>query len=218
MWQFSQNIERVLKCMLPVLCFRASVSVRFCKLRVLLKKIDCSGELGHWVKVLWELIDDIVHSVRDYSTFVQFFGECIGLRLGWYVTSDEEPEHCLRKWLFAVLCLWKPLLAFWNGESSEADSLIWIQYGGFSNQGFDSSHSTVCHIDGCLGQHTVSVLSTELLHFSYSLWEFVGQDGFQFSSIKSLVDGVALLEQSASLKAHHSERCGGSAKKWYGLC
>ena len=51
--------------------------------------------------------------------------------------------------------------------------------GGFRDEAFDASHSTVHHVDGDFTDSLASELLTELLHADPLAGDLVGQDGFQ---------------------------------------
>jgi len=78
-------------------------------------------------------------------------------------TSDQKPEKTFREGLFTTRGLGKELLAFRDGISAEANTLIGIKQRGFTNKTLNVSHSSVGHVNGDLSKNKVLVFSLEFL-------------------------------------------------------
>ena len=82
--------------------------------------------------------------------------------------------------------LGKQLLAFWDGVSTESDSLISIQHGSFRDQSLHSSHASVQLIHGDLSDLLVSILLPEGLNLLLHDWDLLSQGRLEVGGIASL--------------------------------
>lgn len=115
-----------------------------------------------WCIVVNLRVNELFHVGRQVASLRQLAGECTNLRLLWNLASEEQPEHTLRKDLLAVLCSRELLLAVWNGETMEPNTLdanrelktpqikqahvgahfVRVQNGCFPEHGLEAAHAS----------------------------------------------------------------------------
>lgn len=59
------------------------------------------------------------------------------------ISCQEQPKQSLRERFFSTFGLWKHLLAFGNGQTTETDALIRIKNGCFSYQPLHATHTSI---------------------------------------------------------------------------
>ena len=74
-------------------------------------------------EVRYARIQELLNVRREFSFLGQFARKLSGFGLCWDLACEEKPEHTLRDDLAPTRCRWKHLLAVWDRQSMEADTL-----------------------------------------------------------------------------------------------
>lgn len=62
------------------------------------------------------------------------------------------------KGLLSAWCLRKGLLALWDGQASETDTLLRVENGSFPDKGLDATGTTIHLVEGNLADDLVAVV------------------------------------------------------------
>lgn len=178
-WELGNEVQGVFVDVFPVFLLVDTLEVGRSKLAVLLQSENTNAELGHWVECLWERVQSLDGVLWELRAGVEFLGNSLNLSLGWYLTSDEEPQETLWEWFFSSLGLWKKLLDLWDGVASEADTFLSVQKGGFGDQALHASSTSISLVDSAGTQNLLSVVFLDLLDLLSLLWDELSQSVLQ---------------------------------------
>lgn len=173
--QLGNQVHSVLKGRLPVLGLVDTLRVGLCKDGVVLEGVDGQGELGHGVESLGAAVDKFFNKFRDGRASSPLGRESLDLLLGGDFTGDEQPEERLGKRLLTTISSGKQLLAFGDGQTTEADTFLRVQDGTFPDKTLDATHTTIGHVDGDFTENLVAIFLAESLDFGLLLGDQLGK-------------------------------------------
>lgn len=133
-WELCDEVHGVLEGVSPVVLLVDALGVGLGEGRLVLESVDGNGELSHWVEGGWAAVDQLLDELWNVGAGGPVSGQVTDLLLGWDLAGKEEPEKTLWKWLLSTWCLWKLVLALWDGQSAETDTLLSIEDGPLPNQ------------------------------------------------------------------------------------
>lgn len=134
-WELCDQVHRVLEGVSPVVLLVDTLGVGLGEGRLVLESVDGDGELSHWVEGSWAAVDELLNELWNIGAGGPVSREVADLLLGRDLAGKEKPEKTLWKWLLSAWCLWKLLLALWDGQSAETDTLLRIENGSLPDEG-----------------------------------------------------------------------------------
>jgi len=83
-------------------------------------------------------INQLLQKLRDLRPSGPFLTQSLDLLGSRELASKEQPEKTLGEGFSSTLCGGQFLLAFWDGEVAETDTLVGVEYGPFPNQSLNA--------------------------------------------------------------------------------
>lgn len=134
-WELCDQVHGVLEGVSPVVLLVDTLGVGLGEGRLVLESVDGNRELSHWVEGSWAAVDELLNELWNIGAGGPVSREVADLLLRWDLAGKEKPEKTLWKWLLSAWCLWKLLLALWDGQSAETDTLLGIEDGSLPDEG-----------------------------------------------------------------------------------
>lgn len=142
-WELCNQVHGVLEGVSPVVLLIDALGVGLGEGRLVLKSVDGNGELSHWVKGAWAAVDELLDELWNIGAGGPLSREVANLLLRWNLTGEEKPEETFWEWLLSSWGLWKLVLALWDGQSAETDSLLGVENRSLPDEGADASGTTI---------------------------------------------------------------------------
>lgn len=189
----------------PVLGLVDTLLVSLSELTGRLEVEESNGELGHWVHVSGEVLNQLFSFGRDVAVFLDFVGDVLEFVILGDFTGEEEPEKGFRKGFVTFRSLLELVDDFRDGETSEFDTILSIKLGAVPEDTGHTSHTTDNLINSNLAEFVVSVLLLDFLKLSLLNW-----NNFLKLLLQERKVGLGLVEKSlagsGSDFAEHSDR------------
>lgn len=170
-WQFGNQVHRVLKGVLPVLLLVETLGVGLGKGRLRLERGDGEDELSHRVEGVGTSVNQLLDVLGQIRTGGPVGGKTLDLLLGRDLARQQEPEESLRKRLVSTGNLWELGLTLRDGLSSESNTFLGVEDGTFPDHGLEATHTGVGRVDGGLTGLLRAVSGPNLLHILLLLWD-----------------------------------------------
>jgi hypothetical protein len=106
----------------------------------------------------WAAVDQLLNELGDVRAGSPLSGQVADLLLAGDLAGQEKPEETFWKGLLATWCLGKGLLALWDGQSTETDTLLGVENGSLPNKGLDTTGTTVDLVEGNLADDLVAMV------------------------------------------------------------
>lgn len=156
------DVEGIFEGGIPVLALVDTIVVSLSELGLRLASEHTHGELSHWVHGLGEGLDESLGLSGDLTAVVKLGLELLELRLGWELTSQEEPEGSLGKGLVATGGLVALLSDLIEILASVGNTVEVVELRGFVEEAGHASHATDDLTDGHFTELGVTVLLLEV--------------------------------------------------------
>ena len=99
--ELSNQVHGVLEGVVPVVFLVDALRVRLGELRLVLKRGNSKGELGHGVEGVGAAVDELLNELGDLGAGSPLGGELADLGLGGDLTGQEKPEETLGEGLLS---------------------------------------------------------------------------------------------------------------------
>lgn len=159
----STHIKSIFVCSAPVLALVDTLRVGLCELGRRLASKNTHGELGHWVHVLREALNESFDTFRELSTLEKLCLELLKLRLAREFTSKEEPESSLGKGLGTARSFVTLLTDLVEILASVGNTVEVMELGSLVKKAGHASHTTDDLRDSNIAELGVAMLLLELV-------------------------------------------------------
>lgn len=161
--QLGNEVNGVIKGVLPVLGLGDTSLVSLGELGVVVKGRHGHGELGHGVQGGGERVEHLGDELGDLTLLGELSRQTSDLLLSGNLAGEEEPEHGLGEHLTALNGLGENLLALLDGLAVESDTLISVEDRALPEHALETSHTSEEVLDLALTERLLGVLGLDLL-------------------------------------------------------
>mmetsp|Transcript_154824 Transcript_154824/g.495083 ORF Transcript_154824/g.495083 Transcript_154824/m.495083 type:complete len:497 (-) Transcript_154824:26-1516(-) len=157
-WDLTDQIQRVLEGVNPVIALLASGAVGLAELAARLQSEKAHRELGHRVNVTRKVVDEFVDVLRDVRSFVQLLTQCRRLGRSRHLIGEQQPQGGLGQADLATGRSRELRHALLERPATVPDALHGVQKRGLAQEALNASGTTDAHADGDFADRRVREL------------------------------------------------------------
>ena len=131
--KFGEEGDGVVESWFPVVGLVDAFLVRFRKDTCMVECRDSTSELSHWMQVLGEIVQHVLHKFWQSGFLSELTGKGADLRGRGDLACEEQPEHGFREHFGASSAFGEDTLALGYGFAMEPDAFVGVKDGALPN-------------------------------------------------------------------------------------